>query len=300
MHKKTLFWIAIMIAIIAAIAALFFLSSPHSHTNDAEGVASALPVTYTCDGGRNLIALYGSSTVTLTLSDGRIITLPQTRSGSGIRYEAGNGTSDVVVFVSKGPNAFLTENGTTTYDNCVANGTAGTSAGGASTSVFTDQGNTFTFDYPSQFSASGGGVGYTTQWMHNATGSGMILATLTIPSSFEPHTNFAGATFTVGTSADPSAVAGCLTDANGATATGTQISLNGTPFAELSYEDAGAGNFYDVVSYRTVRNAQCYAVEYTIHSTDLGNYPPGSVSQFDQSSVDAILNGIVQSFRFLR
>jgi membrane-bound inhibitor of C-type lysozyme len=274
-------------------------SAPSVAANAPSPFSSTHTATYACDGGQSIIAAYGSSSVNLTLSDGRTLILPQTLSGSGIRYEAGSGTGDDIVFVSKGPNAFLAENGSTTYANCLANNAAGSSGPGASSSVFTDQGNTFTFTYPSQFSVSGGGIGYTTQWMQNVTSSGMILATLSIPSSFEPHTNFAGATLTVGTSADPSAIAGCLTDANGATATGTQVSINGTPFTEISYQDAGAGNFYDVISYRTIRNSQCYALEYTIHSTDLGNYPSGSVTQFDQSSVDAIMNGIVQSFQFL-
>jgi membrane-bound inhibitor of C-type lysozyme len=47
------------------------------------------------------------------------LTLPQTMSGSGIRYASDN---DAVVFWSKGNTAFVTEGGdpdNVTYDGCV-------------------------------------------------------------------------------------------------------------------------------------------------------------------------------------
>jgi hypothetical protein len=217
-------------------------------------------------------------------------------SGSGIRYEAGASTSDDIVFQSEGSNAFLMENGTTTYADCVGGTTI--PANGSTTS-FTDQNNTFSFNYPSQFTVTGGGGGYTTNWMYNTATSGMILAQLSIPSSFEPGTNFAGATFTIGTSADPGAVADCLTEDSPSNASTTQAVINGTVFAKITYGDAGAGNFYTITSYRTLRNSQCYAVEYIIHSTDIDNYPPNTVSLFDETTVQNELESIVQSFRFL-
>ena len=297
--KKTFLWIALVIAIAIVGSAFLFMIPGKPSSGESAAPASGSPVvSYACAQGATIQASYASSSVTLTLSDGRTLTLPQTMSGSGIRYEAGSGTGDDIVFVSKGADAFLTENGSTTYNNCVANASADATGPNASASVFTDQGNTFSFDYPSQFSVMGGGVGYTTQWMQNSTSSGMVLAKLSIPASFEPGTNFAGATFTVGTSADPAAVASCLTQTNGNIATSTQASISGTPFKEIAYGDAGAGNFYNIVSYRTVRNNQCYALEYVIHSTDILNYPAGKVTAFDENAIDGIMNGIVQSFRW--
>lgn len=56
--------------------------------------------------------------VVLAFADGRKLTLPQTMSGSGIRY-ANEGES--VVFWSKGDTAFVEEGPkwTVTYENCV-------------------------------------------------------------------------------------------------------------------------------------------------------------------------------------
>ena len=143
-----------------------------------------------------------------TLSDGRNLNLPQTESGSGIRYETtatstNSASSTDIVFWSEGDNAFVTENASSTYQNCLA-GTV--NASGADTNTFTDVSKTFSFSYPSDLSVSGAGGGYTQSWMVNATTSGMILAQVKIPKSYLPGRNFGDATFSVGTSADPSAV----------------------------------------------------------------------------------------------
>jgi hypothetical protein len=104
---------------------------------------------------------FTDSQATLVLSDGRMLVLPQVVSGSGTRYEKG-----AIAFVGKGSNAFLTENGATTYENCIAGATSGGMTGdtGAGTKTFTDSSKTFSFAYPSMFSVTGGGVGYSTDW----------------------------------------------------------------------------------------------------------------------------------------
>jgi membrane-bound inhibitor of C-type lysozyme len=80
-------------------------------------------VTYACDASKTIVATYytgpsqavqASSTtpptpngsVALTLSDGRAMTLPQTISGSGIRYA---NADESLVFWSEGNTAFITE-----------------------------------------------------------------------------------------------------------------------------------------------------------------------------------------------
>lgn len=299
MPKKPTLWIIIALIVVAIAGVSFYLIHTSFVPSGGSASSSVNTVNYSCDHESKIVAAYASSSVTLTLSDGRTLILPQTRSGSGIRYEAGNGTNDDIVFVSEGNDAFMTENGTTTYNNCVAGNLEASTTASTSLTTFIGEGNTFNFNYPSQFSLSGGGTGYTTQWMQNTTSSGMLLAKVDILGSFEPNSNFQGATFTVGTSADPSAVANCLLQTNGNASTSTQVSINGVPFTEITYGDAGAGNFSDIVSYRTIRNNQCYAVEYVIRWTNILNYPSGTVSQFNETQIDNILNSIVQSFRFL-
>jgi membrane-bound inhibitor of C-type lysozyme len=105
----------------------------------AAGAASAQTakplqtVHYACDQGKTIVAEYfdGPSSVAangmpipggrvaLVLSDGRHLDLPQTMSGSGIRYAE---KAETIVFWSKGDTAFVEEGPSqkTTYAGCVA------------------------------------------------------------------------------------------------------------------------------------------------------------------------------------
>jgi hypothetical protein len=166
--------------------------------------------------------------------------------------------------------------------------------------TYTDSGHTFTFEYPSQFTVTSGS-GTSTDWMTNATTSGKLLATLIIPRSFEPKTNFADAKFTVGASSNAAAVSTCLSvPPSGGPVQKNVVTINGVSYTKYTSGDAAAGNFYETTSYRTVHNGQCYALEYTIHSTNLSNYSPDQgITQFDKAKVQNTLEGLVQSFKFL-
>ena len=95
-------------------------------------------VRYACDQGRTIVAEYFEGTagvaangmpipggrVSLALSDGRRFDLPQTVSGSGIRYADKADKADkaeAIVFWSKGNTAFVQEAPaqTETYTGCV-------------------------------------------------------------------------------------------------------------------------------------------------------------------------------------
>lgn len=281
-NTKLVWGISIIIIIIGAYLLL----------NKAKNTPSTVlnSVHYSCS-ENSIDALYSDSTVELHLSDGRKIYLPQTISGSGIRYE-----KDGIVFVSKGDNAFLEEDGKKTFDNCIA----GTLLGDENSTLktFSDQGKTFSFSYPKEFSVSGGGVGYTESWRVNTQKMGLLLAKVTIPRSSQPNTNFSEAIFTVGTSSDPEAIKDCLIPTNGERAKGTK-NINGISFNKITLTEAGAGNYYDTTSYRVIRNDQCYALEYTIHSTNINNYPQElGIKEFDTQKVVNALESMVESFSF--
>ena len=305
--SQNTFWT--IVAVIVIIAGGYFaikdhlFGSPSSTSTVATSTATVInTVAYSCDAGKSINAQYSQSAVALALSDGRALTLPQTMSGSGIRYEATatstDGTMSDIVFSSKGDNAYLMETASTTYQDCLA----GTVSAGVSGNTFTSESKTFSFSYPSNLSVTGSNAGYTQSWMVNATTSGMILAQINVPSSYEPGTNFGDAKFTVGTSADPSALATCLTynPTGGPKATSTTATINGTTYTVMQSSDVGAGNYYDTTSYRAERDSQCYAIEYTIHYANFQNYPKGSVKQFDEAALKSTLDGIAQSFTFLQ
>lgn len=138
----------------------------------------------------------------------------------------------------------------------------------------------------------------TKEWMNMATTDGELLYKTEIPREFEPSTNFAGAKFTVGRSSDPEAVSSCLVNTMGEMTEKSMVKINGVDYTVFNYSDAGAGNFYDTTSYRAVYGDSCYAMEYTIHSTNIHNYSPDQgIKEFDVEKVRGVLEGIVKNFK---
>lgn len=72
-------------------------------------------VSYSCKENKTVTAGYSQAQVQIALSDGRQYTLEQTIAASGIRF-ANEG--EEVVFWSKGPTAFVEEDGVVTYADC--------------------------------------------------------------------------------------------------------------------------------------------------------------------------------------
>ncbi len=292
--KHTYIWAGLIVLVLILASAVY----AYIHIKPLQPVTAApTSAQYSCAQGQ-LSASFSNQMASLLLPDGTILRLPQTISGSGFRYE--NGTN---VFTGKGSSATLTQNGLVTYGNCIAGTNTSVGASGdtnAGMKTFTDSSTTFNFMYPALYTVTGSDAGYTNDWSSGSAQLGLVLARVMIPQSLEPKTNFGDAKFTVGTSADPAAVKGCLTQANGSMTTKpVNVTIHGVAFTKLTFGDAGAGNLYNTTSYRTVRNTQCYAVEYTIHSSQFANYPAGTITKFDQAKVQNLLEGIVQSFRFL-
>lgn len=79
-------------------------------------------VTFNCDESKNIKATFFKMGVSIVLSDGRKMVLPQVISGSGARYA---NADESFVFWNKGDTAFVTEGDLTTYNNCVISPTNG-------------------------------------------------------------------------------------------------------------------------------------------------------------------------------
>ncbi len=97
----------------AAIAALVVLVA------DARSEDPVSKVVFVCKDDKTIEATFYADKVDLTLSDGRSMSLPQTMSGSGIRYADADET---FVFWSKGDTAFVTEGADEreTFSDCVS------------------------------------------------------------------------------------------------------------------------------------------------------------------------------------
>lgn len=122
--------IIIIVLVVVAAIVVFMTGSGSSQTAPAQQASTSanagnINATFSCDTGKTIEAMFMNATtstttgnsVMLSLSDGRQMTLPQAISADGARYASADGT---VVFWNVGNTATLTENGTTTYGNCVA------------------------------------------------------------------------------------------------------------------------------------------------------------------------------------
>ena len=179
----------------------------------------------------------------------------------------------------------------------VSTSTTGETTDGLSS--FTDSTGTFTIMYPKGFILTQGSLGSTTDWRLNATTSGQLLGMITVPKSYMPGTNFSEAKMTLGRSSDPKAIKSCLVESTGNPANSSSVKIKGLTFTKLTYNDAGAGNFYETTSYRAILDGDCYTLEYTIHSTNIGNYPPElGIKEFDKTKIQTALENIINSFTF--
>lgn len=112
-------------------------------------------------------------------------------------------------------------------------------------------------------------------------------------------TNLSEAYFLMGSSTDPQSVSTCTEPASVAaleTVVGT-VEVNGVVFTKSESVGAGAGNMYEQIFYRTAYKNTCYEITYFIHSTNVGNYTPGTVNEFDRElllqTFDNVLSRLV-------
>ena len=70
---------------------------------------------------------------------------------------------------------------------------------------------------------------------------------------------------------------------------------NGVTYSVASSSGAGAGNLYEETVYAITNSVPCTAIRYFIHSTNIGNYSPGTVREFDKASLLSSFDKIRQA-----
>lgn len=63
------------------------------------------------------------------------------------------------------------------------------------------------------------------------------------------------------------------------------VSDSGVTYSIATSTDAAAGNRYEEIVFAISGSKPCTAVRYHIHSTEIGNYPEGSVREFDRGAL---------------
>jgi hypothetical protein len=74
------------------------------------------------------------------------------------------------------------------------------------------------------------------------------------------------------------------------------VTFGNNKYRVVSYSEAGAGNFYETDVYAIGKGTACYEVTRFIHSTNIGNYDPGTVKAFDRVALDASMKIVLESF----
>jgi membrane-bound inhibitor of C-type lysozyme len=268
----------ILIIIIIVLGVVFLVrktrpaeQSPATDTNTTE-------VSYRCDASKTIDAVYHHSadTVDVTLSDGRVMNeLSHTLSADGARYTTDD---ESFVFWSRGNGAFITENGTTTFDNCIdiSSAPTGTTTGAAPTTRYTNDTYGFSIEYPSDLTPETTFTKYYAlgdAWRAQVTANPKGVPVVAIPvyridnnkdgiATGKPFPLYYDAEVRVGVSSDATEVKNCLANDPGFTTQKSEnVTINGITFKKFSFQDAAMQQYVEGNSYRTVHNNKCYVVE---------------------------------------
>lgn len=87
-----------------------------------------------------------------------------------------------------------------------------------------------------------------------------------------------------------------VADVMATTVTDTETQVE---YSLATSSSAGAGNVYDEVVYAIPGSKPCTAVRYQIHSTNIGNYPEGTVTEYNQAALIEEFNTIRRSLKFV-
>ncbi len=277
-------WGIVVLLIVAGGLLLWYRNSPS--LAKFLGARSELPINttvYACDEGKTITASFYTASsggkVSLILSDGRTMLLPQTISASGARYSA----DEIFVFWNKGNTAFIEEGEVQTYAGCVT----------ASALPSQDGWNTFASStlgvsvrYPQSYKAS--------SYTYNDGQKKSYGVKFTVPASHTKGTNLSANT---GVSVE-TLPGTCSAEAflpKMLSRRELLITDKGVEYIVATSSDAAAGNRYEEWVYALKDSSPCVAVRYFIHFGAIENYDQTDVHEFDREALITEFDQIRQS-----
>jgi len=287
--KKNLIFIFLIVIILAGTGIWYANNRGSKSPSPSPSPSPIAQVTYICNGDKTIDAAFykgepkpvepgeppiPSGSVKIVLSDERNFDLPQTISADGSRYA---NSDESFVFWSRGNGALVLENNVEkSYIGCVV---LAKDPGGLP-KFYLDGTVGFSIRYPADYSIDA-------SYKYQALGPGKDISGVkfTIPSSLATGTNLSS--FDTGVSveiipATQNCNAGLFLDGNTNVQTVTE---NGSDYSFASTTQGAAGNRYEEEVWAIPGTNPCIAVRYFIHSTNIGNYPEGTVSEFDRAAL---------------
>ena len=169
---------------------------------------------------------------------------------------------------------------------------------------YTNQKFGISLKYPSTFQLVPGRSGPLAEWQQYGFTNGVEIASINIPTSFQIRTNFLGASLRIGLSNEDTAIKECLSppSAFGYQNAYSERTIGGKTFHIFTHSDAGAGNFYEYISYRALNDDDgCEVFEHSIHKTNIQNYPEeAGRTEFDHTAVINVLDSILDTVTFIK
>ncbi len=168
---------------------------------------------------------------------------------------------------------------------------------------YTNQKYGVSFKYPAAFQLVPGKTGPLAEWQLYGLTNGIEIVSIEIPSSFQIRTNFMGASLRIGLSTDATAVKECLSPPTsfGYRDAYNQRVIGGVVFQEFTRSDTAAGNSYEFTSYHAVRDTGCEVLEYSIHKTNIQNYPPeAGRKEFDHTAIVNTREAVLDTVQFVK
>lgn len=286
---KALRRLLVLVFVIAAVVVAYLYIQKQSATDATAAQRMVGSATYACSAGKTVAAEYyegdivpvqagqppiPNGSVKISLSDGRIVTLPQTISASGVRFA---NADESAIFWNKGNGVIFTENGRETVSGCIA--VAKDPGGLPQTYANGTQG--FSLRYPADYIVD-------ESYRYGAMGPGMEIAGVkfTIPGAMVTGTNLSADSY-ISVEQIPqstSCSADRFLDMTGNGGMSTVIEA-GTTYSYGSSTGAAAGNRYEEIVYAISGTNPCIAVRYFIHYGAIENYPDGVVTEFNHAAV---------------
>ena len=76
--------------------------------------------------------------------------------------------------------------------------------------------------------------------------------------------------------------------------------INGVKFNVIETDGVAAGNLIDGVAYRSFHRNRCYELDIRVAFSNIGNFDPGTVREFDSEAVHGPLKSVLNTFQFLK
>ncbi len=131
----------------------------------------------------------------------------------------------------------------------------------------------------------------------NLKGTPLLTLSFIDSTFYSPRTNLSEAYLLLAVTADPAIVSTCTQPSTQVAETVTgQVSINNHAFTRSEFSGAAAGNRYDQVTYRTVWADKCIEMVSLVHSTNIGNYPPGTVVEYDRAALQSKFEAVLNTF----